>query len=393
MSRFLTDDFINKDPRALLNTSKIATLSDVVAPSKQYINATGTAELTIDADCIIAIAGGGVFKTALTRINANSLDTGSFSVGKDYYIYICDPGNNNDEIYLISLNSTYPEGYNATNSRKIGGFHYGKNRSINSALRPVNASGSEFGTGWESTVYDGIVPRSVWTLGHRPKCAPEGMVYLANNFWCDIYLSSDDGAGGLQSKFNATPMTGTEGMNWYSFNERAAKSGKRLLDYSEFCAAAFGSPQGLTDSNTNAWSASTNTGRQLTGYVANAVSSVGVRDAVGNVWKWLNELVTKAEHTVITGAGTFDASDGSRGDKNFTSGNGHGTTGKWGWDTVSPFDGYGNIFEFYDYSIVALLGGGYWNHAVNAGSRTVSAHAFPWNVNVVFGALLGCDGL
>ena len=31
------------------------------------------------------------------------------------------------------------------------------------------------------------VPRSVWTLGHRPKCSPEGMVYLGGGTWVDIY--------------------------------------------------------------------------------------------------------------------------------------------------------------------------------------------------------------
>ena len=71
-----------------------------------------------------------------------------------------------------------------------------------------------------------IVPRSVWTLGHRPKCSPEGMVYLGGGTWVDIYLNSDDGAKGLKSEYGCAPMTGTESMNWYNFVERLAKSGK-----------------------------------------------------------------------------------------------------------------------------------------------------------------------
>ena len=35
--RFLTNDFVNRDPRALLNTGKIATLSETAIPIKQYI--------------------------------------------------------------------------------------------------------------------------------------------------------------------------------------------------------------------------------------------------------------------------------------------------------------------------------------------------------------------
>lgn len=108
----------------------------------------------------------------------------------------------------------------------------------------------------------------------------EGMVYLGGGTWVDIYLNSDDGAEGLKSEYNCAPMTGTEGMNWYRFTERLMKSGKRMPDYSEFCAYAFGSPQGLAENNTNAWSASSNTQRGVTGSVVNAVSAVGCVDAV-----------------------------------------------------------------------------------------------------------------
>lgn len=377
--RFLTNDFINRDPRALLNTGKIATLSETAIPIKQYITVTGSDTVQIEEGCIFSIFGGGVFKTENTQLSATDLDSGTaFTVGKDYYIYLCDAGEGNDEVYKISLNSTYPAGYGAANSRKIGGFHYGKCRKVNSQLAPVNASDVVRGDSWESSVFDGIVPRSVWTLAHRPKCSPEGMVYLANGTWVDIYLSSDDGAGGLASAYNATPLTGSEGLNWYGFVERALVSGKRLLTYEEFCMAAFGSPQGLADSNTNAWSATSNTGRQKTGYVANAVSSIGCRDCVGNVWEWLNELITRAEHSKV-------------------SGNGHESTtadGKWGWDTTSPFgDGYGNIYQYNDYSLVALLGGGRWADGVRTGARAVYLSNYPWRVAAHFGARCACDSL
>ena len=100
--------------------------------------------------------------------------------------------------------------------------------------KPVNASGIVKGSGWQNNIYDGIVPRSVWTLGHRPKCAPEGMVYLGGGTWVDIYLNSNDGKGGLQSKYGATPMTGSEGLNWYDFAHRLQKCGKRMPNLQEF---------------------------------------------------------------------------------------------------------------------------------------------------------------
>ena len=351
--RYFVNDLTKTDHRALLSAEKMATITNVVATVPEYIVASGTGEVTVQGDCVIAIAGGGVFKTTASVLNANNLDIGTFQVGKDYYIYLCDTGGTEDEKYVISLNSTFPAGYNAVNSRKIGGFHYGKNRRTNSRMQPINTAGEAYGAGWESTVFDGIVPRSVWTLAHRPKCAPEGMVYLGGGLWVDIYISSDNGAGGLQSVYDAPPMTGTEGMSCYTFNERALVVGKRLLSYPEWLQAAVGSPEGLADANTNAWSATTNKGRTTTGKVPFAVSSVGCRDCVGNVWEWTASTVTRAEHVIKAD-------------------NGHGAAGgpgKWGWDAVSPFPGYGNIYEFYDYSLVNLLAGGYWYDGAQAGAR------------------------
>lgn len=202
MSRLLVDDVTKTDARALLNVNKMATISDIVAPSNEYIYASGANELTVVEGCVIAVGGAGIFKTANTILTAANLDAGSaFAVGKDYYVYICDSRiDSADEKYVISLNSTYPTGWNATNSRKIGGFHYGRCRKVDSNLQPLNGSSVIFGTGWESAVSNGIVPRSVWTLGHRPKCSPEGMVYLGGGTWVDIYLNSDDGAKGLSNK-------------------------------------------------------------------------------------------------------------------------------------------------------------------------------------------------
>ena len=380
MSRIFVDDVTKTDRRALLNVNKLATISDIVAPTSQYLYASGANEITVIEGCVIAVGGAGIFKTGNTVLNASNLDIGAaFAVGSDYYVYICDSRQDaQDEQYIISLNSTYPSGWNASNSRKIGGFHYGRCRKINDNMQPVNSSGAIFGTGWESAVSNGILPRSVWTLGHRPKCSPEGMVYLGGGTWVDIYLNSDDGAQGLKSEYNCAPMTGTEGMNWYTFTERLMKSGKRMPDYSEFCAYAFGSPQGLDGANTNAWTATTNTGRGTTGSVVNAVSAVGCVDAVGRVWEWLNDLITRAEHA--------------------TNAEYH-PTAAWGWDKKSPlrdnatkYD-VGNIYQYYAYSLAALIAGGRWNAGVRAGARAVGCSDYPWSVNTSFGVRGACDSM
>ena len=380
MSRLLVDDVTKTDRRALLNVNKMATISDIVAPTNQYLYASGANELTVVDGCVVAVGGAGIFETVNTLLNASNLDVGSaFAVGSDYYVYICDSRiDGEDERYIISLNSTYPSGWNASNSRKIGGFHYGRCRKVDGNLQPVNSSGVIFGTGWESAVSSGILPRSVWTLGHRPKCNPEGMVYLGGGTWIDIYLNSDDGAYGLKSEYGCAPMTGTEGMNWYTFAERLAKSGKRMPDYSEFVAYAFGSPQGLADANTNAWTATTNTGRGTTGSVVNAVSAVGCVDAVGRVWEWLNDLITRAQHSTDA---TYHKSEA------------------WGWDLTSPLKAgatnydVGNIYQYYAYSLAALRAGGDWVDAANAGARAVICGSCPWGVGTSVGVRGACDSM
>ena len=288
---------------------------------------------------------------AAAQITAADLDAGAaFEIGKDYYIFAAVE--NGLSSYAVSANKAYDAGH------LVGGFHYGKNRRINENLQPVNASGAERGNGWEANVYDGILPFSLWTLARRPKCDPEGMVRLPTGLWVDIYLFSEDSEGGLVSAYNAMPLTRK---SWYDFNELALAKGKRLLSHSEWLQMAIGSPQGLEDDNTNAWTAYRNNGPQKTGYVANAVSSVGCRDAVGNVWEWLDTFTNDP--------------DG----------------GEWEWYDKMP--GYGQLFMAGSTGLMALLAGGRWSNAANAGARAVSLDHFPWIVYADFGARGACDSL
>jgi len=305
-------------------------------PERIRIEATGENTLTVYRDDVS------------TAIGAANLDTGSFTVGADYAICLDDLGD-----VTISLNNALPH-------RKIGGFHYGANRRTDAALQPIDTLGAVRGTGWEANVYNGILPRSVWTNSHRPKCDPAGMVYLSEGVWVDIYLASVTGAGGLTSKHNATPATGTEGLNWYGFTEKLMLSGKRLLIYNEWIRAAMGSPQGLGGANTNAWSASST--RQLTGYVEWAVSSIGCRDCVGNVWEWLSDLIA-------SGGGTD------------------------GWCDAMPGQGFGQLWLFGQENFRALIAGGSYFNAALCGSRTVSTIYPPWDAHPSFGARGACGSI
>ena len=354
MSKFFCYISDKTNSKNRITTSKLAKMcKNVVANNNRYLTAgiypsgstyylSGTETevhddydhpnaLCIDKGVLVTV-GNSFFSTPYVILDAGDLDTGTaFTLGSDYYVYICDPSNGDDTIdvkeeYKISLNATYPEGYSESNSRKIGGFHYGYVRKVAGNMIPIGTDGELLGTNWLTNVYLGIVPNSVWTLLHRPKCSPEGMVWLGGDLWGDIYLSSNDGIFGLQSKKGIVPITGTESMGWYGFCERARRVGKRLPTYSELCRVSIGQPP-ATNANTYGYCSSNNSGRQVVGNLPNATSSYNVRDMVGNVYKlssdifdfetsltekWLNYQATVKLGGVLDGeCGDFYASVGT----------------------------------------------------------------------------------
>lgn len=111
MSRLFIYDENMVDERAKITVAKMAAVSDIVAPEKQFIQYTNKGEVTVLAGCVIAVGENAVFKTEEKTLTKANLDQGAdFAHGNDYYIYICDPGTDNqDEVYLISLNSTFPD--------------------------------------------------------------------------------------------------------------------------------------------------------------------------------------------------------------------------------------------------------------------------------------------
>jgi len=301
----------------------------------------------------------------------------ALAVGDDIYTYATQYASGTAKI-VCSKNSTFPTGYSAANSRKIGGFHFGRARVVNSAGTPIDGASAVYGadvtTPWEANVTNGaIVPNSCWDLINRPTCDPTGMVKVGN-FWVDIYLASANvapvvtngklSAGTSQSVYGGTPLTGTEGLNQYNFNELAKRTGKRLMSLNESHQAAEGSPQGNNADNVNAWSATTNTGRTTTGAVVNAVSANNIVDCVGNIWKWLDEFIIRQD----------------------------GTAG-WGWNDPMAGQGVGQLYMYTPTSLGAVFVGGTWFHGVLAGSRTVHLNNSPWELNGSAGSRFACDAL
>ena len=330
--------------------------------------------------------------SADVELTEADLDAGSFEVGVDYYVYLIDDGA--DGQFLISANTTFPAGHNADDSRKIGGFHYGHIRKVSTdgLWIPVDSEGTKFGSGsvnWKDNVTVGIIPNSVWDLIHRPKASPEGMVEIGG-MWVDIYPSSaaesitlEGGTNGLhiasgrlQSKYGQYPVTGTEGLNWYGFGELAARSGKRLLSYSEWIQSAYGNPQGEDGADNYGWTKTTNSGRArvgcrvdpstgdydaATGIKPAAISAFNIVDAVGNVYEWLDELLQR-----------------------------DGETFQWRDRAGS---GKGQIYSGSANSPVAMIAGARWDGGVLAGPRTANVISQPWDVGTSLGVRLACDNL
>ena len=156
-------------------------------------------------------------------------------------------------------------------------------------------------------------------------------------------------------------LTISEGLNWYIANEKAVRVGKRLPDLAEWLIAAEGSPQGLDGSNTNGWTATTNTARTAVGKIKNAISVKNIMDIAGNVWEWINELCLDP------------------------------TAASWNWYNV--MSGYGQIYMPSQTALRALGGGGNWGNGVHCGGRAVSCHNYPWYVRTYIGVRCVCDSL
>ncbi len=341
MNKLMPDVFSFGSPYLTRKTGTTGTLQ-IAAGTKHVINNSGTYKVyDIGA--------------AVKELTVADLDTGAaFIVGSDYYLYLCDAGADN-EVYKLSLNSTFPAGYDANSSRKIGGFHYGYER-VSIAVADVR---------------EAIVPNSVWDLKHRPKCADtRGMVYLGSGLWVDIYLASVNEAivfsngngspitaGTCKSTYNSTPLTGTEGLNAYNFQELARRSGKRLLTLSEWLQAAHGHPAG------NQFEGKT-TNRGTTGEDADigSISLANVVDCARKVTQWIDEYCLQ-------------------------------NTGAAGWVDEMPGMNVGQIYEYGDDTFRQIRTGGHWTYGAYAGSRCVSLYYSPWSVDSSVGCRFACDSL
>lgn len=204
-------------------------------------------------------------------VPASNLDSGSsLSAGKNYYIYLVPDGTGCK--LIVSLNASYPSGYTATNSRKIGWFH-----TLCVAAGTISghlASGYSAGD---------IIPNSVACLSFRPKCDPSGMAYIdIIDSWVDIYLQSGTGA----STVSAYGGTITDTRYYGNHCRDMAKVGKTLPSSNDFSIFAFGSNEktaisGAADPVTTGGHKDSNNRRMISQYF--------IEDCCGALWQWLDD--------------------------------------------------------------------------------------------------------
>ena len=197
--------------------SEVKILEWVSKTQLKFLGGTNSIPIKISNDWFFSSAD-------IPIVVSDVLDTGSISNGKDYYVYACD--DDGTLKFVVSLNSSYPSGFTASNSRKIGGFH--------TLCADVGTISGHALTGYSA---NDILPASVWDLKHRPVSAPEGMVYCeAIDKWVDIYLASGTGA----SMVSAYEGTISDTRNWMDFVDDGHAVKKRLLEDDEFAAIAAG---------------------------------------------------------------------------------------------------------------------------------------------------------
>lgn len=302
---------------------------------------------------------------------ATALDTGSIQAGKDYNIYICD--NNGVKEYKVSLNSTYPTGYTASTSRKIGGFH--------TLCVDVGTISGHALSGYTAGQ---ILPASVWDLKHRAASLNNaGLVYDDRiNKWVQIYLASDDGASGVQSVYGATILDST---TWNDFVDKGGKSKLRLLKDDEFQIIAQNSNE---QTNITGSADPVTTGGHVDTAGRRMISDIGVEDAAGVEYQWLLDQSYRfdgaAAHThevTVTGEA-----------QTVTSGNPSvDVAPTWGW--ADPGGSKGNVYKQGTYGDVKLLAGGNWDYGSACGSRCRDADSGRWYAYSFVGGRFAVESL
>lgn len=276
----------NDDAQVLAAIRSIAQGAGFVTLDSQIAKGAGNT-LNLPSG-LINIGGNGLGYRLDAQTDWNPLgvanNDGSFNalnLGDNIYVYAVQQASGVGK-WIASINSTVPSGYTSDNSRKVGGFHYGRTRPIANRFDTAYAPATE------------IVTNSCWDLQHRPKCDPTGMVEVVpGRLWADIYLNSA-GAGAWPatlpvSAYGATLIDDSSYSAW-DMMRLLANAGKRLPTSEEFLVYAYGCLKGEAAANNYAWCSSANVAKTTAGAVAKAISCLNVVDPAGNLYDLLGPV-------------------------------------------------------------------------------------------------------
>lgn len=278
-------------PQEYVDT-KINEVIDIVVGSipwyqRDSMFTTAKRSVTVPAGTQVTINGKFYVTTTPKTVNLPAVGN-----GKDVYLFACE-SSTREPTFVISANSTTPDGYNAQNSRKIGGFH--------TLCADVGNIGGHSLTGY---VAGDIIPYSAWDLKHRPVSEVEGMVWVAPiNKWVQIYLPSWSGSK-LVSRFNGVIVDGASAhkLHGEGFAYEAGLANCQLISRDEFMIAMRGVPEGVnikgsTDPSTTGGHVATN-GQRI-------ISNYGIEDGVGVRWQFSRDCTEYYPGATWSGANTY----------------------------------------------------------------------------------------
>ena len=301
---------------------------------------TAADRYTLTSPAAIQVDVGGVSLTQASAVNidlgvAANWDSATYATagnraGLNFYFYACQPAVGTVPTLLLSASATYPSGYSASTSRKLGGFHC--------LCLSVGTISNHTLTGY---VTGDILPASVWDITFRAESNNEGMVYHSGlSAWVDIYMASGTGAS-TASVYGATI---SDTRIQYNFVDDFAAVKKRLLFDHEFTAAAYGSNEGT---NITGSADPGTTGAHSDTASRRMVSNIGCEDCAGTLWQWLNDSLTSA--------------DGSA---------------SWAWKDVTG--SRGQVYSQGTYGYYKLIAGGSWAYGAYCGSRSRDLGDWAW---------------